>query len=404
MIRWHDVVLAAVLGVTLAAAAAQAVPSDQSAGRTPAAGEGPMRPDVRVQMPSGPAPADVRVWINGREVAAADPTAPDRKTDRPEPDGATYLGVIVSPLSARAKEIAKVETGVLVTQVMPGSPAAKVDIRPDDVITAVGNTAIGSPQQLADCVRQYRVSEKVRVIWFRDGKRMQDTVTLAAMPAERPSSARPSEPRQPEARPPESKDSPPGEAYMGIVGGPMTGDMAEIAGVKRGVVIRGLTEGSPAAKAGLQAGDVITSVDGKDIVDPGALVEIVRTRKAGDVLRVVYYRMGRRLDANVRLGSRPPEAGRPGEGRMPGAPDEFPGVAPEMRKYLEGMRPQIEEWLKQFEGQGMPRPARPMVPPGGTTEPYDVGKDMGRILERLEQLDRRLGDIEKRLDQLEKKK
>jgi tetrahydromethanopterin S-methyltransferase subunit G len=44
------------------------------------------------------------------------------------------------------------------------------------------------------------------------------------------------------------------------------------------------------------------------------------------------------------------------------------------------------------------------MPPGAATEPYDIGKDMGRIMERLEQMDRRLGEIEKRLDQIEKKK
>jgi len=403
MNRWHGVVIAAVLAISLATAA-QAVPSD------------PAQPGVRVELRSGPAPADARVWINAEAVAAGDPAAPDRKAERSDASGATYMGVLAAPLGDRAKEIAKVETGVLVTQVVPGSPASKADIRPDDVITAVGNTAITSPQQLAESVRQYRTGERVRVTWFRDGRRMQETVTLETMPGERPLEGRspverPREGRPPEARPPEGRVVPPGEqrmgeAYLGVVGGPMTPDMAEIAGIRRGVVIKGMTEGSPAAKAGLQAGDVITSIDGRDVNEPGALVEIVRAHKAGDSLSVAYYRMGKRGETTVRLGSRPQDVGRPGDGGAPGMPGE-PGVSPEMRKYLEGMRPQIEELIKQFEAQGrMNLPPFPMAPPvpGTAAEPYDVGKDMGRIMERIEQLDRRLGDIEKRLDQIEKKK
>jgi membrane-associated protease RseP (regulator of RpoE activity) len=342
----------------------------------------------------------------------------DRKAAPAEAAPSTYLGVVATPLTDAQKEKMKVETGVYVSQVLPGSPAAKADLQEGDVITAVGNTSITSPRQLAEVVHQYKNGEKVKVVWFRDGKRVQETATIMAAPADVMSDVKPTDgkattsAKAAEPVKPTPTGTAGGEAYLGVVAGPMTGDMMDIAGTDRGVIIKGLTEGSPASKGGLQAGDVITSVDGADVNDPKTLIDIVRTRKAGDTLRVTYYRMGKRREAAVVLGERPAPAGRPGgtltiPGPGPGAGMELPqDMSPEMRKYLESMRPQIDEWMKQFEEQGgaMPRSGRPGSPSAAAPPPYDAGKDIGRILERLDQLNKRLDDIEKRLDQVEKKK
>ena len=198
----------------------------------------------------------------------------------------------------------------------------------------------------------------------------------------------------------------------------MTDEMKEFSKIDHGVLVESLSVDSPAAKAGLQAGDVITAIDGKDVNAPKTLVDLVRSHKPGDTIHVTYYRMSKRSEAAVTLGERPGEAVRPRETPMPGVtPDDIEGMSPEMRKYLDSLRPEIEDWMKRFGSPEMSRPgARPLTPPGtGSTPPgsaaspgtgampYDVGKDLGRILERLDRMEHRLTDIEKRLDQIEKK-
>jgi hypothetical protein len=58
--------------------------------------------------------------------------------------------------------------------------------------------------------------------------------------------------------------------YFGIGGG-------------RGVLVTSVTEGSPAAQAGVKAGDVITAVDGETVESSGELSRIINRKKQGDV-------------------------------------------------------------------------------------------------------------------------
>ena len=94
-----------------------------------------------------------------------------------------------------------------------------------------------------------------------------------------------------------------GRAFLGILVAPLSEDMREIAGADEGVLIDSLTDSSPAAKAGLLPGDVITQIDGRPVTTPVELVERLRTRKPGEEVEVTYYRMGKRRKARVTLSS-----------------------------------------------------------------------------------------------------
>ena len=71
-----------------------------------------------------------------------------------------------------------------------------------------------------------------------------------------------------------------------------------------GVRITGVREGSPAEKAGLQAGDVIVEFDGKPIEDIYAYTYALRDKKPGDAVKVVVERDGTRFTFNAVLGER----------------------------------------------------------------------------------------------------
>ena len=414
--RWTLVALAA----SLVAAAAQA-------GEKSEMHRAETRVEIRAQKP-GEEPK-IRMWINGKEVEPGEDVKlgdkgqvrlhafarPGRKDDEgPEPPRAArrtdedraVLGVMIAPLDDASAERADVKAGTVVQGTTPGSAAEKAGLKEGDVITRADGKKIESPQQLAEYIGDRRPGDRLRLEWSRDGRRMSEDVVLGrseGVEREREGRA--------EKEAPPRKDEPQ-EGFLGVMVSPLTDDFREFAGTDRGVLINSLTDESPAAKAGLQPGDVITHVDDRKVEEPGDLVEAIRERKAGDRVHIVYFRKGERREARVRLGERPGEGPRRKEG-MPlfDLPGDLFGNMPQLREYLEKLQPDLEEWAKRFgEQQGkppfavppapkFPRPAPAPKQPEPKTErgPYDVGKDMGRILERLERIERRLDEMEKRL-------
>ncbi len=238
---------------------------------------------------------EIHVWINGQEVTVGQPAEAV-----PGTPGEAYLGVMATPLAGKARDEIEAHAGVMVTTVVPGSPAAKAGIEAGDVIAEIGGTAMENPQQLVAQVRQYKPGASVKIVFFREGKRMEKTVTLGV----RPGSA-------PEILPLVPKEAPTAEAYLGVVSEPLSKEVAAIAGTERGVLIKSLPDESPAAKASLQPGDVIVSVGGQDVGSPEDLVRIVGSHKPGDAVKVVYFRSGKKASAEVKLGTRPVAAGQP---------------------------------------------------------------------------------------------
>ena len=73
---------------------------------------------------------------------------------------------------------------------------------------------------------------------------------------------------------------------------------------EKGAKVTGITEGSPAEKAGLQKGDIITKVNDKSIAGPAALSETIDNMKPGDEIRLIYTRDGKQKKITLKLGER----------------------------------------------------------------------------------------------------
>jgi serine protease Do len=79
---------------------------------------------------------------------------------------------------------------------------------------------------------------------------------------------------------------------------------------KVGVVVSGVYQGTPADQAGLQAGDVITSIDGKAVNSPDELTKAIHGLKPGQTVALQVFSAGLRKLVSVKIGEAPPGFGQ----------------------------------------------------------------------------------------------
>jgi Do/DeqQ family serine protease len=95
--------------------------------------------------------------------------------------------------------------------------------------------------------------------------------------------------------------------YFGARLQPVTAEIAESLNLKRpaGALVASITPDSPAAKAGVRAGDVILEVDGIGVDDPAALNYRYALRPIGSNVRLTVERRGKTVHLNVKLEAAP---------------------------------------------------------------------------------------------------
>jgi serine protease Do len=84
----------------------------------------------------------------------------------------------------------------------------------------------------------------------------------------------------------------------------LSGAVNRVYGFKNGVLVQEIQPGGPAEKAGLKAGDIITSIDGHAVKDGDDLVNEIASRRPGSSIRLGYVRDGKPADATVAIGDR----------------------------------------------------------------------------------------------------
>jgi serine protease Do len=96
---------------------------------------------------------------------------------------------------------------------------------------------------------------------------------------------------------------------IGVQIAPVTKEVAESIGLGKaqGVLVRGVEEGSPAEKAGIEAGDIITRFDGKPIEKPADLPRAVGNTKPGSQVALTVFRRGATQDLKVTVAEIEPE-------------------------------------------------------------------------------------------------
>ena len=184
----------------------------------------------------------------------------------------------------------KSREGALVPQVEAGSAADKAGIRAGDVIVAIDGDPIHKAHDLPIRVARHTPGDKVKLDIVRDGKHKRVTVTVEAMPDEQVAHNG-------------GQKADKSKIRLGVVAENLSPDLAARlrTRVKKGVVVQQVQQGMPAANAGIQRGDVIYRINGKDIADMAGFSKLIGQFKHGDVLRVMMDRSGDQVFALVKL-------------------------------------------------------------------------------------------------------
>jgi len=189
------------------------------------------------------------------------------------------LGVGIQDLDKDlAKQFSMADSnGALVTSVVPDSAADKAGIKTGDVITSFNGKEIQSSRELRNRVGGLAPGAKAKIVLMRNGKELSVTATIGEATGEASASA-------------EAQEAPEQEAKLGLSLQPLTPELAQRYGLteKTGLLIADVDQGSPAAEAGLQEGDLIIEVNRKRVSKVGELQSAVaESRKQGSILLLV---------------------------------------------------------------------------------------------------------------------
>ena len=217
----------------------------------------------------------------------------------------------------------KLGGGVIVDEVRQGSPADKAGLKRGDRIVELDGERVRSVAQFRRLVQETADGRAVNIAVQRDGQRVTASVTpergsggfyfgddFLPMPPTPPSApAAPAPPPAPAI--PWSFDRDFGwmtfagsEGLLGVSVESLGDQLATYFGVKDGVLVRTVREGSPAAAAGVKAGDVITSVNGQRIERPSDLASEIRRIGSGGEFTLEISRDRKTQTVKGKLGAR----------------------------------------------------------------------------------------------------
>jgi len=210
-------------------------------------------------------------------------------------DGGTvkraYLGVGIQPVTQDlAKQLSvKPRGGVVVTDVFEGTPAAKAGLQSGDVIVRFNDQSVSTPQALQLIVERAMIGKEQTIEVMRDGKSVKLTFVAEEQTTDFASAGK--------------KDSPSEGKRLENLGmeiAPVDADVAKQLGVEgdAGVVITMVNDGTPADKAGLKPGMLITQVDRQPVDSVEAFETAIkrnREQEKDGVLLLVRTETGSRF-------------------------------------------------------------------------------------------------------------
>ena len=232
-------------------------------------------------------------------------------------DGGNYLGVHVEDVTrenAGRYNMAGEPRGVGVREVVKGSPAERAGLRAGDVILRFDGEAVTSVRKLNRLIEESAPEHAARLTVLRNSSEQEVSATLGRrepfMRADGGLTVVPFGPEEARRFGEQWRDNSeewqrkgeemrkqleemqrehPGvfalgsTRRIGVTTSPLGHQLADYFGVSHGVLVNSVESNSPAERAGLKAGDVITEADGQQVNDAGDLVRALGGKDEGEV-------------------------------------------------------------------------------------------------------------------------
>ncbi len=185
------------------------------------------------------------------------------------------LGVTSRSLNAAAAAArnAPVDSGALITEIVPNSAAEKSGLQIEDIIIEVNHKRISDASELGNAIGLLSAGDKVTIRYIRDG----DTLTTLAELGERVTTRLAG-----------------GDIHRGLVGAEFQSTTASSV---RGVEVPTVAEGSPAAQRGLREGDVVVMINRRLVQSIG---DLIAAASENQILLMTVQRGNRQFTLQIR--------------------------------------------------------------------------------------------------------
>jgi serine protease Do len=238
---------------------------------------------------------------HGQNIRAAAPRVVDIFGGR-----GSQIGVSVRDVAEDDAKAAKLpaSSGIVIEDVRQDSPAEKAGFKKGDIVVEFDGERVRGTRQFSRLVQETPAGRKIQASLVRDGQRVSVTVEpregsgfsfadgdrrgfrdLARSFDNFP--VPPAVPSRPTPPTPPPFPATPGFTWrsgstLGLTVGELPRQLAEYFGAKDGALVTSVADDSAAAKAGIRAGDVITSIDGAEVIDPSDLRRRTQRLEDGD--------------------------------------------------------------------------------------------------------------------------
>ena len=226
-----------------------------------------------------------------------------------------WLGVTVAEVTAEKVKDLKLpaERGALLSEVQADGPAAKAGLKANDVITEVNGQRVEGTAQFRRMIREIPPGRTAQLTVWRDARAQSISVQLGSFREQMQSRVRRFVPKDFDFRlemPEIHGGLLPRTPMLGIDAEDLSGQLGSYFGVPdgEGVLVREVKPGTPAEKAGLKAGDVITKLDSERVRAVSELRQKMRERRDKKSISVSIIRKGAEMSLDVSVEQpQPPE-------------------------------------------------------------------------------------------------
>lgn len=186
--------------------------------------------------------------------------------------------------------------GVLVSSVVPESGSWKSGIRKDDLITAVNGQPVLTVADVHEALKDKKAGEEVAVDIRRDDAVHSFQVVL--------SGGRVFAKDGWTTKPKKWIFSGTERPWLGIQTHELTPQLASFFKADHGVLVESVKEDTPAVKAGLRAGDIITHLAGEKVLRTFDIHKILAEKQEGEQLPLTYLRSGKEMSTQITAANR----------------------------------------------------------------------------------------------------